>query len=218
MIYSTDITNSKFPDSRLCKYFSHYTVGVKDIAGAGLIKEVKIPDFKTLPFWIQNSESYSNILMISDYELIDSTGEIHWNQRFTKEPETLSDLVNSGRIEFHGFEDIKHFFLAEVSGPNAQLRFKKKKTTELNEAFEFRKDKKTARTLSNMMYGRIRDNVLDLFFRDIKLAEYPGKYFVINNSRLEIPESFASLGLNHSTDTSVFEGKYSLFNQFPYSN
>ena len=197
----------KKPETRMKKYDSNRAVRVGDILGMSLITCTHLPAIEDLPAVITES-GFGSLVRLRDPQLKERTGELHFDLNLSEDYLTGRDeLKYLGRTEFHAFSDVKHFVMAQISGPDAWLPFKARRIRELAEA---QPSGRRAKRIVEYAHKIIYDAALDVFMPSIRLAEYPGRYYIINRNNLTVP--IKSLEL--ATDTSPLEGRYSLYNMF----
>jgi len=204
--YDVIYTRKNKPDSRMSKYDSHKKVGAQDIPGFGVI-------YPGVFNFSEQWEQYglSSLLIDRGDEEIIKTGEIHLNINFTNHYHD-DDFIGQGRVEIHGFESIYHYLTSQLLEPYSRAVFKKKRMREMIESHPKKPKRLNKRAVENA-HKMITTDVEKHILKNIEVAHYPNKYFIINPSGLSVP-NFPML--EETTDTSLVDAnnKGSLYGFF----
>ena len=184
--------NIQSKKSRGIKYLNYGKVGVGDsFGGMGFMENAE-----RLPA-IFSTYGLQSILHLANYDPIQTTGEIHWDV-------TIGNIPQA--IECHVFSRIDDYLRAQLLGKNAWQVWKNSRTQELKDLFPLSKKGRVQNALD-----LIKDYVRDLLRVDIPY--YPGEYYLINESHLDVP----IVSLSQRTNTHNLQGVYTLYNSFPWT-
>ncbi len=191
----------KAPETRIKKYSKYSKVGVEDIHGVGVL----YPGYQNFPAHLQQAGLGSLIVEKEDDDPKPVTGEEHWDLELSEFMKG-SPLQTLGGIEVHAFSSSMNYLFAQLAGDSPHTFFKASRIRELVQAHP-NKDNSAVREA----WSYIKSQVIGTFMPNIRLAYYPGKFYIVNPSGIALP-TFKLL--SQCQEERSLDGRYSLFNEF----